>query len=109
MRQTATATAPAGPARTWEAAYPGTADQVRHVRAALRPLLHDCPVPMTARVFRALYAGFDLHTVGGTHIAVPKGTPCFAGHSLGDIARQISDREHPDPAALAPGTPADPG
>ncbi len=43
MQQTATAPPPAGPARTWEATYPGTTDQVRHVRAALRPLLRDCP------------------------------------------------------------------
>lgn len=43
MQQTATAPPPAGPARTWEATYPGTADQVRHVRAALRPLLRGCP------------------------------------------------------------------
>ena len=64
---------------------------------------------LTARVFRALYAAFDLHTVGGTHIAVPKGSPCFAAPSLGEIARQISDHEHPDPAALASGTPANPG
>ena len=54
---------------------------------------------LTARVFRALYAQFDLHTVGGTHIAVPKGSCCFAGPSLGEIARQISDHEHPDPPA----------
>jgi hypothetical protein len=27
---------------------------------------------LTARVFRALYGGFDLHTVGGIYIAVPK-------------------------------------
>lgn len=43
MQQTATAPPPTGPARTWEATYPGTADQVRHVRAALWPLLRDCP------------------------------------------------------------------
>jgi hypothetical protein len=30
---------------------------------------------LTPRVFRALYRAFDLHTVGGTHIAVPAGTP----------------------------------
>lgn len=53
---------------------------------------------LTPRVFRALYDAFDLHTVGGTHIAVPKGTPCFAAASLSEIARQISTREHPGPA-----------
>ena len=44
MQQTATAAVPAGPARSWEAAYPGRADQLRHVRAALRPQLRGCPV-----------------------------------------------------------------
>ncbi len=31
-------------ARLWEQPYPGTTDQVRHVRAALREFLGDCPV-----------------------------------------------------------------
>ena len=56
---------------------------------------------LTPRVFRALYQAFDLHTVGGTHIAVPTGTPCFAAPSLGEVARQISKAsgyEHSDPA-----------
>lgn len=52
------------------------------------------PDNLTARVFRALYPDFDLHTVAGIHIAVPKDTPCFAAPSLGEIARQISDHEH---------------
>lgn len=30
--------------RQWEHPYPGTTDQVRHVRAALREYLADCPV-----------------------------------------------------------------
>lgn len=33
------------------------------------------PEDLTARVFRALYDQFDLHFTGGTHIAVPKGSP----------------------------------
>lgn len=45
---------------------------------------------LRARVFRALDAGSGLHTLGSTHIVVPTGTPCFAGPSLGAIARQIS-------------------
>jgi len=59
---------------------------------------------LTARVFRALYERFDLHTVGGTYIAIPKGTLCFAARSLGEVARQISDHEHHDhsPARQAP-------
>ena len=45
---------------------------------------------LTARLSRALYKGFDLHTVGGTHVAVAKGSPFFAGHSLSEVALQIS-------------------
>jgi hypothetical protein len=51
---------------------------------------------LTARVFRALYAEYDLRTVQGIHIAVPRGTPWFAGPSLGDIARWISRHRQPD-------------
>ncbi len=46
MRHTATARPAAAPASTpaaWERAYPGTADQARHVRAALGPLLAGFP------------------------------------------------------------------
>ena len=50
---------------------------------------------LTARIFRALYADFDLRTVDGVHVAVPKGVACFTGRSLGEIARQISDHEYP--------------
>jgi hypothetical protein len=32
------------PEQHWEHAYPGTTDQVRRVRAALRDYLGDCPV-----------------------------------------------------------------
>jgi hypothetical protein len=32
------------PQRSWEQSYPGTADQLRHVRLALRGFLGDCPV-----------------------------------------------------------------
>lgn len=67
------------------------------------------PDDLTARVFRAFYQGFDLHIVGGTYIAVAKGAPCFAASSLGEIARQISDHEHHDPAAPSPGIPSGPG
>ena len=45
---------------------------------------------LTERIFRALYQEFDLRTINGTYVVVPKGTPWFAGTSLGDIARQIS-------------------
>lgn len=48
---------------------------------------------LTARVFRALYGAYDLHSVEGVHVVVPRGTPCFTGSSLGDVTRQISDHE----------------
>jgi hypothetical protein len=58
---------------------------------------------LTARIFRALYQGFDLHRIGGVYLVLPKGTPCYAAPSLGDIARQISA------ASAAPPGPAPPG
>jgi hypothetical protein len=60
---------------------------------------------LAACVFRALYAGFDLHTVHSTHIVVPAGTPWFAGPRLGEIARQISKAEHRRLAAADPHRP----
>jgi hypothetical protein len=48
---------------------------------------------LTARVFRALYGAYDLHPKEGIRVVVPRGTPYFAGFSLGDVARQISDHE----------------
>ncbi len=48
---------------------------------------------LTARVFRARYGTYDLHSVGDVHVVVPRGTPWFSGPSLGDVARQISDHE----------------
>jgi hypothetical protein len=35
---------PGHPDSTWEQTHPGRDEQVRHVRAALRPLLGDCPI-----------------------------------------------------------------
>ncbi len=55
---------------------------------------------LTARVFRALYQGYDLRTLGVVHIVTPKGTPVFIGDSLGRIARQLSENPGPDPARM---------
>ncbi len=55
------------------------------------------PAGLTAQFFRGLYQAYDLHLVDGIHVVVPKGTPCFAGHSLADLAQRIS--EHADRAA----------
>ena len=45
MRESTTLPLPptAGPDHGWEATYPGLTDQVRHVRAAVRDYLRDCP------------------------------------------------------------------
>jgi hypothetical protein len=45
---------------------------------------------MAARFFRALFDAYDLHEEHGVYVAVPKGTPCFAGATLGDISWQIA-------------------
>jgi hypothetical protein len=52
------------------------------------------PVPdgLPGLLFRGLYGGgYDLHTVNGVHVAVPKGTPVFAGATLSEVAWQISE------------------
>jgi hypothetical protein len=60
------------------------------------PAVPPPPEDLTARVFRALYPEFDLHALAGTgtYLALPKGTPCFTAPAIGEIARQISGREH---------------
>ena len=63
---------------------------------------------LTPRIFRALDTEFDLHTIGGTHVAVPKGTPWFSGRSLGEIARQISEYEYPHADRPPASSSADP-
>jgi hypothetical protein len=57
---------------------------------------------LTPRIFRALYQDFDLHHVDGAFVAVPAGTAWYAGRSIGEIARQISD---PGPSGPATATP----
>jgi hypothetical protein len=64
---------------------------------------------LTPRIFRALYAEFDLRIVEGTYVVVPRGTTWFAGPSLGEIARQISQYEDRDEDMKSGGSPADPG
>jgi len=52
------------------------------------------PVPrgLPGLLFRRLYGSdYDLHTVNGVHVAVPKGTAVFAATTLGEVARQISE------------------
>jgi hypothetical protein len=59
------------------------------------------PPDLSARVFRALFVGFELRTVGGTRVAVPKGTPWYSGPRLAALARQISS----SPPCTAPPLP----
>jgi hypothetical protein len=63
------------------------------------------PRDLAARLFRALYTDYDLHTIGDIHVAVPKGAPCYSGRTLSEIARQVSDRhrERQDPPDAQPG------
>jgi hypothetical protein len=57
------------------------------------PAVPPPPEDLTARVFRALYPGFDLHDLAGIYLALPKGTRCFTAPAIGEIARQISGHE----------------
>jgi hypothetical protein len=61
---------------------------------------------LTPRVFRALYAGFELHAVQDTaYVAVTRGAAWYPGRSISEIARQISDPPSPDPPHTALGAP----
>jgi hypothetical protein len=81
------------------AARPSTR-RTGHPPAAAIPPRRD---ELTPRIFRALYGDYELRTVEGTtFVAVPRGTAWHAGHSIGEIARQISSRNHQDPAAATP-------
>ena len=67
------------------------------------------PADLTARVFRALYPGYDLHDLAGTWLAVPAGTPWFTAPAIGEIAWQIAAREHHPPPAQHVTGAGDPG
>jgi hypothetical protein len=55
------------------------------------------PRDLAARLFRALYSGFEPRTVAGEYVAVPMGTPLYAGLSPADIACQIGAASPPAP------------
>lgn len=55
------------------------------------------PRDLAARLFRALYPELDLRVLGDLHVAVPKGTLWYAGHSLSELACQISADPSPGP------------
>jgi len=63
------------------------------------------PADLAEKLFRALYADFDLITVDDVYIAVPSdGTIlAFCGSTLAELAGQISERSTmPDPRADTP-------
>jgi hypothetical protein len=55
------------------------------------------PRDLAGRLFRALYPEFELRSFGDLHVAIPKGTPWYTGHSLAEIACQISAVPSPGP------------
>jgi len=56
----------ADPQRLWEQPYPGTIDQLRHVRATLREYLGDCPVADDAvHLLSELSANAIVHSDSG--------------------------------------------
>jgi serine/threonine-protein kinase RsbW len=84
---------PADLARQWEYAYPGTTDQVRHVRAALRDYLGDCPAADDAiHLLSELSANAIVHSdsgrIGGTFTVRAQ---CYHGCVRGEVEDQGSD------------------
>ena len=77
-----------------------------HARPATGPVRSRPPDPAC---LPCPYGEFELRTVEGTHVVVPAGAPWFAGRSLGEIARQISEYERPDANPESGGSPANPG
>src|ERR1700730_12323923 len=59
-------TTPAILQRSWEQSYPGTADQLRHVRSALRRFLTGCPIADDAvHLLSELCANAVVHSDSG--------------------------------------------
>ena len=53
--------------------------------------MNEALLDLTAVLFRALYREeYDLHTVRGVHIAVPKGTVVHVADTLTSLAWQIA-------------------
>jgi serine/threonine-protein kinase RsbW len=85
---------PASPQRSWEQSYPGTADQLRHVRSALRDFLVGCPVADDAVcLLSELSANAVVHsdsgTVGGTFTV--RARHVVNGYVRGEVEDQGSD------------------
>jgi hypothetical protein len=78
----------------WQQSYPGTTDQVRYVRAALRQFLTGCPVADDAvHLFSEPSANAILHSasgrIGGTFTA--RAQHVVGGYVYGEVEDQGSD------------------
>ena len=80
--------APGHPDSTWEQAYPGRDEQVRQVRAALRPLLGDCPIAgdVVLAISELFFPGFrsvspKVHP--GSFSYLPAESSCRPGRDAG--------------------------
>lgn len=85
---------PASPQRSWEQSYPGTADQLRHVRSALRSFLEGCPVEDDAvHLLSELSANAIVHSdsakSGGTFTV--RAQHVVNGYVRGEVEDQGSD------------------
>jgi anti-sigma regulatory factor (Ser/Thr protein kinase) len=91
--------------RSWEQSYPGTADQLRHVRGALRDFLGNCPVADDAvYLLNELCANAIVHTdsgkSGGTFTI--RAQHVAGDHVQGEVHDQGSDWNGDLPASAAP-------
>jgi anti-sigma regulatory factor (Ser/Thr protein kinase) len=85
---------PANPQRSWEQSYPGTADQIRHVRSSLRQFLGVCPVADDAVcLLSELSANAVVHSdsgkIGGTFAV--RAQHLVNGYVRGEVEDQGSD------------------
>jgi hypothetical protein len=85
---------PGRPGSSWEHTYPGSEDQLAQVRAALRPLLRDCPIAdEVLLIMHELAANAVRHSrsrhVGGTFTARLLNVP--GEYVLGEVGDGGSD------------------
>jgi len=91
--------------QSWEQAYPGTADQLRHVRGAIRDFFGSCPVVDDAvYLLSELCGNAVVHTdsgkAGGTFTV--RANHLIGHHVQGEVEDQGSDWNGDLPASAAP-------
>ena len=79
---------PGHPDSTWEQTYPGRDQQVRHVRAALRPLLGDCPIAddvvlVMSELFFPRFESVSPKVHPGSFSYLPAESSCRPGRDTG--------------------------